>query len=79
MKLTEKSQEIFDYIKNGDGKVSIPEMAAHFGRTDKSIGANVTDLQKKGLCVRVKETVGEETITYAVLTDEGINFVPTEE
>lgn len=79
MKLTVMSQEVFDIVKNAGGKISIPEIAEQTGRTARSVGANVTDLTKKELASRVKETVGDDEITYVVLTDAGMNFVPTEE
>lgn len=82
MKLTEKSNEVYSYVKENGGKVSIEELAEALGRTTPSIGANVTDLTKKGLAVREKEA-GEgkdaKDITYVVLTDEGKSFVPSED
>jgi len=80
MKLTAMSNEVFEYVKNNGGKVSIEELTNATGRNSRSVGANVTDLTKKGLATRVKEK-GEEDkeITYVQLTDEGINFVPTED
>jgi len=80
MKLTEKTNEIYSYVKENGGRVSMEELVAVTGRTSRSI-----DLQKKGLAVREKVAgePGEDgkatTITYVVLTDEGKNFVPTEE
>jgi predicted transcriptional regulator len=82
MKLTEKSQSVFDYIKANGGKVSIDELATALDRTSRSVGANVTDLAKKGLVVREKvagEGEDAKDITYAVLTEDGKNFVPTED
>ena len=81
MKLTEKSMEVFEYVKSNGGKVSIPELAEALSRTERSVGANVTDLTKKKLAVREKvEIEGEEKpITYVVLTDEGANFIPSDE
>lgn len=85
MKLTEKTNEIYSYVKENGGRVSMEELVAVTGRTSRSIGANVLDLQKKGLAVREKvaSEAGEDgkatTITYVVLTDEGKEFVPTEE
>ena len=81
IKLTAMSKEVFDYVKSNGGKVSIPELAQALDRTERSVGANVTDLTKKGLAEREKvEVEGEDKpITYVVLTDEGHNFVPTEE
>lgn len=75
VKLTEKSQEVFNCIKNAGGKISVPEIVAATGRTVRSVGANITDLQKKGLVERQKEEIGDETITYAILTPDGANFI----
>lgn len=81
MKLTEKSQTIFDYIKSTGGRVSIEELANATGRSARSVGANVLDLQKKKLVVREKEEVegADKPVAYAVLTDEGRNFVPSDD
>ena len=85
MKLTEKTNEIYSYVKENGGRVSMEELVAVTGRTSRSIGANVLDLQKKGFAVREK-VAGEAdaegkptTITYVVLTDEGKAFVPSED
>lgn len=81
MKLTEMSNEVFNYVKENGGRVSIDELANAVGRTTRSVGANVTDLTKKGLVVRDKVTVegAEKPVTYVQITDEGKTFVPTEE
>lgn len=84
MKLTEKSMEVFNYVKENGGRVSINELVEATGRAARSINANVTDLCKKALAVREKEAgegEGEDAkeITYVVLTDEGKEFVPTED
>ena len=81
MKLTEKSNEIFEYLKANGGRVSIEELANATGRSARSVGANVLDLQKKNLVVREKEDVegADKPVTYAVLTDEGRNFVPSDD
>lgn len=82
MKLTEKSMEVFSYVKENGGKVSINELVEATGRAARSINANVTDLCKKALAERVKEAgEGEDAkeITYVVLTDEGKDFVPSED
>lgn len=81
MKLTEKTNEIYTYCKE-NGKVSIEELCEAFGRSARSIGANVTDLTNKKLAVREKvkgEGEGAKDITYVVLTEEGLNFVPSED
>lgn len=81
MKLTEKSNEIFEYLKANGGRVSIEELANATGRSARSVGANVLDLQKKNLVVREKEEVegADKPVAYAVLTDEGRNFVPSDD
>ena len=82
MKLTEKSNEVYSYVKENGGKVAIDEIANATGRNVRSIGANVTDLAKKGLAVREKvagEGEDAKDITYVVLTEEGMNFVPSED
>lgn len=81
MKLTEKSQTIFEYLKANGGRVSIDELANVTGRSARSVGANVLDLQKKKLVVREKEEVegADKPVAFAVLTDEGKNFVPSED
>ena len=81
MKLTEKSQTIFEYLKANGGRVSIEELANATGRSARSVGANVLDLQKKKLVVRENEEVegADKPVAYAVLTDEGRNFVPSDD
>lgn len=81
MKLTEKSQIVFEYLKNNGGKASIEELANATGRSARSIGANVLDLTKKGLVVREKEEVegAEKPVAYAILTDAGKTFVPSDD
>lgn len=83
MKLTAKSTEVLNYVKENGGKVSIDEICTALDRGSRSVGANVTDLTKKDLAIREKEVSGEgedaKTVTYVVLTDEGMNFVPTED
>lgn len=82
MKLTPKSSEVFNYVKDNGGKISIDELAEALGRTTRSVGANVTDLQKKELAVREKvagEGEDAKDITYVVLTEAGKTFVPSED
>ena len=84
MKLTEKSMEVLNYVKENGGRVSVEELAAGLGRTTKSVNANVTDLcsEKKGLAIREKvagEGEDAKAITYVILTDAGLNFVPSED
>lgn len=81
MKLTVMSNEVLEYVKNNGGRVAIEELAEALGRTARSVGANVTDLTKKGLAVRDKVTVEgqEKPVTYVELTDAGKTFVPSED
>ena len=82
VKLTEKSMEVLNYVKDNGGRVSIPEITAALGRaSDRSTGANVTDLQKKDLVVRDKVEVegADKPVTYVVLTDEGKAWTPDAE
>ena len=71
MKLTEKSNEVFQYVKSNGGKVSVDELVDALGRAARSINANVTDLQKKGLVTREKveaKSEDEKAITYVCIT-----------
>ena len=81
MKLTEKSNEVFEYVKNNGGKVSIPELAQALDRSERSVGANVTVLTKKEIAVREKVEVegADKPVTYVVLTEAGMTFVPSED
>ena len=83
MKLTEKSMEVFEVIKNNGGRVEIEKICEITGRTARSINANVNDLcsEKKGLAVREKVEVegAEKPVTYVVLTDAGMKFVPSDD
>lgn len=84
MKLTSKSFEVLNYVRENGGRVSIEELAAGLNRTPRSVNANVTDLcsEKKGLAIREKvpgEGEDAKPITYVVLTEAGKEFVPTED
>lgn len=84
IKLTEKSLEVFNYIKENGGRVSVEELAAGVGRPPRSVNANVTDLcsAKKGLAMREKVAAEDEDakpITYVVLTEAGMAFVPAQD
>ena len=84
IKLTEKSLEVFNYVKDNGGRVSIDELAAGLNRTARSVNANVTDLcsEKKGLAMREKvKGEGEDAkdITYVVLTEAGMAYVPAQD
>lgn len=82
VKLTEKSFEVFNLVKNAGGRMTIDELVEATGRGARSVGANVTDLSKKGLAVREKvagEGEDAKDITYVVLTDDGMEYVPNED
>lgn len=82
MKLTEKSNEVYTYVKENGGRVSVEELCNVLGRAPRSVNANVTDLCKKKLADREKvagEGEDAKEITYVVLTEEGKNFVPSED
>ena len=76
IKITEKSAEVFNYVKNNGGRVSVDEICEATGRAARSINANVTDLQKKELVVREKVEVEgkDKPVTYVVLTEAGQAF-----
>lgn len=78
MKLTEKSQNTFNYIKEF-GKITTAELAEHFGVNGRSISATVTDLKKKGLVERETVMDGENKLVYVSLTEEGKVFDPDAE
>ena len=79
IKLTEKSLNVFNYVKENGGRVSIDAICEALGLAARSINANVTDLSKKSLVIRDKvagEGEDAKEITFVVLTDEGAAFVP---
>ena len=83
MKLTEKSMEVFEIVKNNGGRIELDKICTITGRAARSINANVNDLcsEKKGLAVREKVEVegAEKPVTYVVLTEAGMNFTPDAE
>jgi predicted DNA-binding transcriptional regulator len=79
MKLTEKSLNVFNCVKENGGRVSIDAICETLGLAARSVNANVTDLTKKGLVIRDKvagEGEDAKDVTFVVLTDEGAAFVP---
>lgn len=81
MKLTEKSNQVFTYVKENGGRVSVEEICTATDRPSRSINANINDLVKKGLAERDKVEVegADKPVTYVVLTDEGKSFVPSDD
>lgn len=79
IKLTEKSLEVLNYVRENGGRVAVTEIAAGLDRQLRSINANITDLcsEKKGLATREKvagEGEDAKPITYVVLTEAGMNY-----
>ena len=76
IKITEKSAEVFNYVKGNGGRVSVEEICEATGRATRSINANVTDLVKKGLAEREKVEVEgkDKPVTYVCITEAGKAF-----
>lgn len=85
MKLPEKSQQVFDYVKENGGRVTIDEIASALGRDVKSVNGTVTALgckgKGKGLVDYEKITVEgvDKPVKYVFLTEAGQTFVPSED
>lgn len=81
MVLKEKTQECFDYIKAHGGRVSTAELAEGLGVSGRSITGRVNSLVNNSLAYReAVEVEGEEKpVMYVQLTEEGMNFVPSED
>lgn len=77
-KMTEKELEVFNYVKENGGKVSIDELVNATGRTARSIGPNINAFAANNLAVREKVEVegAEKPVVYVVLTDEGKAYTP---
>ena len=77
-KMTEKEIAVFNYVKSNGGRVSIDEIAEALERSPRSIGPNINAFGSNDLAVREKVEVegAEKPVTYVVLTDAGMNFVP---
>lgn len=76
--MTEKEIAVFNYVKSNGGRVSIDEIAEALERSPRSIGPNINAFVSNDLAVREKVEVegAEKPVTYVVLTDAGMNFVP---
>ncbi len=81
MKLTEKTQEVFDYVKANGGRVAALDAVAGLGKEKLiQIQSCITSLTKKGLAEYVKvDEGGEKPVAYIQLTDAGMDFVPSDE
>ncbi len=82
VKLTTKSFEVLNYVREHGGRASTDDIAEALDRTKRSVNANVTDLcsEKKGLAMRdaVVDDEGNKT-TFVVLTDDGMAYQPATE
>lgn len=79
-KMTAKEIEIFNYVKENGGRVSVTEICDAIGRDARSISPNVNALVKEengALLAREKVEVegAEKPVTYIVLTEAGKHFV----
>ena len=82
MKLTEKTQETLDYIKNHGGSCKTSEILEGLGLEKiASVTGRVNSLVKKGLATRedAGKTEDGKKITIVSLTEDGMNFVPSED
>lgn len=82
MKLTEKTLEAFDYIKNHGGSCKTSEIMEGLGLEKiASVTGRVNSLVKKGLAVTEDggKTEDNHKITIVTLTEEGMNFVPSDD
>jgi len=86
MKLTERQNEVYNYLKANGGRVSMDELCEALHTDAKHLNPVVTTLGVKG--ERAKGLVDYEKIDvegsdkpvkYVFLTEAGKTFVPTEE
>lgn len=82
MKLTEKTLEAFNYIKNHGGSCKTSEIMEGLGLEKiASVTGRINSLVKKGLATTEDggKTEDNHKITIVTLTAEGMNFVPSED
>ena len=79
-KMTEKTLEALNFLKAHGGKATTEEMREGLGcEKIASITGRVNSLVNKELAYREKVEEGETKLTYVILTDEGMNFVPADD
>ena len=82
MVLTEKTQKVFDYIKENGGSCKTSDIMEGLG-LDKiaAVTGCVNSLVKKELATREDggKTEDGKKITIVTLTEAGLNFVPSED
>lgn len=82
MKLTEKTQEALDFIKAKGGKCTTAEIMTGLNcEKIASVTGRVNSLVKNGLAIRedAGKTEDGHKITNVVLTEAGINYVPSDD
>ena len=80
VKLTEKTLAVYEYIKANGGSAKTTDIKEALGLEKiAQVTGCVTSLTKKGLATRVSEKEGDKEVTYVILTDEGMGFVPSED
>ena len=82
MVLKEKTQEAFDYIKNHGGSCKTSEIMEGLGLEKiASVTGRVNSLVKNGLATTEDggKTEDGKKITIVTLTEDGLNFVPSED
>ena len=82
MKLTDKTLEALEYLREHNGRATTEEMKTALGcEKIASITGRVNSLVTKKLAFREKvEVEGEDKpLTYVQLTDEGMSFVQEED
>jgi DNA-binding MarR family transcriptional regulator len=82
MKLTQKAQEAFDVIKAHGGECKTSDILEDLGLEKiASVTGRINSLVKKGLVEREDGGLTEDgkKITIVKLTQEGVDFVPSED
>ena len=82
MKLKEKTQECFDFIKSHGGRCKTSEIQAGLGLEKiASVTGRVNSLVKNGLATTEDggKTEDGKKITFVQLTDAGMNYVPSDD
>lgn len=72
--MSENTRKVFDYLKgiHGTKNVTSADVAEALGLEKRTVDGVFTGLQKKGLGARVEaEAIGEATISFLSITDEG--------
>lgn len=80
MKLQEKTYECWSAVKENGGRISTGALAKALGVAVNSVTGRVNSLVRNGLAVReAVDEGGDKPVKYVVLTDDGMNYVHTED